>query len=194
MRSRWVLLGCLWALPQSAFALGFTVSSTSATSIMSYGDSKTSLMGWQPILVNSLVASTVITPVDSIARSGATVATMKAAVDTDLAALTNPITPAYLIFNLGVNDVSQGLPAAAAWKANVGYILDAFHTRWPGIKVYLMKVWDRQGPQADLDTLNTWIDDVVAARVGWAFVGPNEQTWLEGGDDGLQVLPNDQGR
>lgn len=186
MRKRLLLLGCV-LLPSSVYGLGFTVTSTGTTSLMTYGDSKTWLMGWQSSLQSSISAGGVITPVDSITLNGGTVATMKARVDADLAALTNPITPAYLLFNLGVNDVSQGLPAEATWKANAGYILDAFHTRWPSINVYVMKVWDRQGPQNDLDTLNTWIDAVVAARVGWAHVGPNEQVWLEGGDDGATM-------
>jgi lysophospholipase L1-like esterase len=113
---------------------------------------------------------------------------MKALVDADIAARPEEIITA-LLFNLGVNDVNLGIPAQAAWESNAGYILDAFHTRWPGIKVYMMKVWYRAGApaQADLDTLNTWIDNVVGARAGWAFVGPNEQVWLEGGDDGATM-------
>jgi hypothetical protein len=185
----------LWAIPAlcqvvqfPGVALTFTPFTSTANSLLVYGDSKCSLMGFQSTLQKNLMVGSAIRPVDSICRSGYDVAMMKPLVDADIAAYGAGVPAvAYLLFNLGVNDVSHGLPAQATWEANTGYILDAFHTKWAGIHVYLMLVWDRQGPQGDLDTVNTWIGNVVAARAGWAFAGPNEQVWLEGGDDGATM-------
>jgi len=108
---------------------------------------------------------------------------MKALVDADLAAMTTG-TPTIIMFNLGANDVVS-LPAEATWKANLVYILDAFHAKWSGAKVYVMRPW-RRGEAADCNTLATWIAAVIAdGRSAWAFVGPDERVFLEGGDDGV---------
>jgi len=105
---------------------------------------------------------------------------MKALVDADLAAAT--YTPRVILFNLGANDV-VAIPAEATWKTNLAYILDAFNTKWPGAKVYLMRPW-RRNYGAECNSLATWIADVISTRSTWASVGPDERVFLEGGDDG----------
>lgn len=114
-------------------------------------------------------------------------AMMKALVDADIAARSEEYINA-LLFNLGVNDVSLGLPSQAQWESDLAYILDAFHTRWPAIKVYVMRPWLQGAPwQAGCNTVAGWIANVVAARSSWASVGPDERVWLEGGDDGASM-------
>lgn len=113
-------------------------------------------------------------------------ATMKALVDADIAARPADEWIGYLLFNLGVNDVAQGLPSQAVWEANLAYILDAFHAKWPNIQVYVARPWYRANP-AGCDTIAGWIANVVTARAGWATLGPDERVWLEGGDDGATM-------
>lgn len=120
--------------------------------------------------------------IETIARPGYTVAQMKALVDADMAAwASDPVQS--VLFNLGANEMGI-LPAQATWEANLAYILDAFHAKWPAVKVYLMRPW-RRGYAADANTLATWINNVVTARAAWAFNGPDERVFLENGDDGV---------
>jgi hypothetical protein len=110
---------------------------------------------------------------------------MKALVDADIAARSSEEWIGSLLVNLGVNEASS-LPSQATWEGNLAYILDAFHTRWPNIKVYVMRPWSRQ----DITPFNTmagWIANVVGARASWASVGPDERVWLEGGDNGVTM-------
>lgn len=125
--------------------------------------------------------------VATLAAGGATVASRKATVDADIAArATEPIRA--LLVNLGVNDISGGLPSQAQWEADLGYILDAFHTQYPPIQVYVMRPWMGYCiTNPDCDTVATWIGNVVTARAGWANLGPDERVWLENGDGGVTM-------
>ena len=49
--------------------------------------------------------------------------------------------------------------------------------------MYITKAW-RTGQDANCLTMATWIDTVVATYGGQVFVGPNENVWLENGDNG----------
>jgi len=117
-----------------------------------------------------------------IARASQTVTSMKPLIDADLAANTNPFVQ-FAVVNLGANDVVAGLPAEAAWEADLGYILDAIKVKWPAAKVYVMRPW-RRYYAAGCNTLAGWIATVVGARAAWAFVGPDERVFLENGDNG----------
>jgi hypothetical protein len=114
---------------------------------------------------------------------------MKPLIDADLAAITTQHDR--VLFNLGVNDIAVGLPAQAQWESDAGYILDAFHAKFPLAKVYVMRVYNQAYP-AESDTLDGWVGNVVAARPGWALLGPDERTFLPGNlaDD---VHPTDAG-
>lgn len=118
----------------------------------------------------------------TIARTGATVASMKALVDADLAA-TTAVEVGSALVNLGINETGS-LPSQATWEGDLGYILDAFRVKWPQVSVYVMRPWQRDCG-ADCDTIATWIGNVVGARSAWAFVGPDERMFLENGDDGV---------
>ena len=122
---------------------------------------------------------------------------MKGYVDADLAAATRDPNTAYALVNLGANDVIA-LPSQAQWESDLGYILDAFRTKWPSIQVYVMRPW-RRGFAAQCDTLAGWIANVVGGgRAAWAHVGPDERVFLENGDDGVTYTtdgthPNEAG-
>ena len=117
-----------------------------------------------------------------MAVTGQTVAYWAANIGASIAASDG--TPDYVLINLGANDVVS-LPAEATWKANYLTVADAIAAKWPGVPVYLVKVWKR-GEAADCDTLAGWIDDLVAQR-SFLHVGHDERGWLEGGDDGATM-------
>jgi lysophospholipase L1-like esterase len=158
---------------------------------LAYGDSKTQRYEWEPLLRTNVPALdapmwTSTAMWGALGRAGATVASMKALVDGDLLYMPKTPAPDYLLFNLGVNDIGAGLPAEAVWEANVLYIIDAFRVRYPNVKVYLMRPWYR-AHLAEANTLAGWIDVIVAARPGIAFVGPDERVWMAGNDDGATM-------
>ncbi len=128
-----------------------------------------------------------------IAVGGRTVATAQDAIDAELAVASG--TPDVILFNLGKNDVGGAL-VEANWKADLGYILDAMHTKWASATVVIMRAW-RQGYEAECDNLATWINTVIASR-SWCALGPDERVFLENGDDGATytsdgIHPNDAG-
>jgi lysophospholipase L1-like esterase len=101
--------------------------------------------------------------------------------------------PQFVLVNLGVNDVGiVGLDLAlteAQFKADYATILDAIHAHWPSAMVGCASVWKRGAIYQDaLDSVNTWIAAVRAdGRSAWTFAGPDEQVWLEGGDNGVTM-------
>jgi len=116
-----------------------------------------------------------------LGTSGATAAIYVTIIDASLAGVTETGITDVLV-NLGANDVIS-LPIEGTWKANMAYLLDAFHAKWPAARVFVIRPWKRD-EAADCNTLATWISDLVSARSRWAFLGPDERTFLEGGDDG----------
>lgn len=101
-----------------------------------------------------------------------------------------PVCVSHVLMNWGANDC-KNLPAAATWQAEVLAMIDAASAAWPGVKVYLMRPWRRdyygEDVSAELDTIAGWIDAVVAARPGVAFLGPDERVWLKGADNGATM-------
>jgi lysophospholipase L1-like esterase len=92
----------------------------------------------------------------------------------------------YIVVNIGVNDIAQGQNVEATWKANYLTLIDALHTLVPTAKLWLAKPWYR-GHDAECSQMAGWIDDIVAARPGVAFIGHNENVWLKGADDGATM-------
>lgn len=114
---------------------------------------------------------------------GATVASYRADLPARLALSTQ--SPRFILSNFGANDVAA-LPAEATWKADYLAIIDAFVAKWPTAKFLITRPW-RRGYAAECNTIAGWIDDIVAARPGVAFVGDDERVWLENGDDGATM-------
>lgn len=94
-----------------------------------------------------------------------------------------PATHHVSLCNLSVNDF--GNFTQADWITAMNYILDAIHTKWPGITVYLMKPWKR-GANAIADSFASWIDIIIASRA-FCHAGPDERSWLKGSDDGATM-------
>jgi lysophospholipase L1-like esterase len=88
----------------------------------------------------------------------------------------------YALITIGANDTGA-VPAEAQWNSDLAYVLDAIHTWRPDIRVGVALPWVR-GRLAECNTLAGRIATVVGARA-WAFIGPDERVYLEGGDDGV---------
>lgn len=89
----------------------------------------------------------------------------------------------YVFLNLGINDGTD--TTEGDFKTAYQYVLDAFHTKWPAARVGCMRVWSRAGDGVPCDTLDTWIDAIIAANSSFCFAGPDERIWMENGDDGV---------
>lgn len=84
------------------------------------------------------------------------------------------------MYNIGVNDFVAG--THAQWVADVEYVADAVHARWPAAIFYITKPW-KSGFDSTADTYAGWVDEIVAART-FARVGDDERVWLKGADNG----------
>lgn len=165
--------------------------------ILPFGDSKTAATsnlawtGYPPQM--TIQNSNIIEYPTRIAAGGTTVRTWAAAIDASLAASVG--TPEHILCNLGVND-TRVEPRDfgptfdwTTWVTNYLYIIDAFHTKWPLAKIYIMRPWcatadvaTRPVDFAEMD--NVQIPAIVAARSTFVFVGPDERVFLENGDNG----------
>lgn len=151
---------------------------------MELGDSKTSIVGWQPLLDRRLwgrIAPAVYHKNGGI--SGATVATYAGTIAATLANMPTAATsPIRVLINLGVNDFAA-LPVEATWEADYLTIIDAALVKWPTARIYLMLPW-QLAQDANANTVATRIGHLIAARPGQVFAGPDERVWLKGSDNG----------
>jgi lysophospholipase L1-like esterase len=140
-------------------------------------------------LYTETVVATGAKLIPAIARSGYTAAMMRPLIESDLAAYTGP-TPAEVLIDLGANDMGyyHASLSEAQWKADMGYIMDAMHTWAPLAKVRVAKPWINgcEALTPGCNEVAAWVDDLVAARSGWAFVSMDERDWLPANsDDGI---------
>jgi hypothetical protein len=124
-----------------------------------------------------------------IATAGATIASRVATIAADLAAISE--TPLFVLWNIGVNDMDGAL-VEATWKANCQTIINAMAAKWPSVKIYMMRPWQKAPYTTAPNTIATWIADLIAANPGVCFLGPDERVFLEGGDDGATWLVDDR--
>ena len=148
------------------------------------GDSKTTSNGWQPTLLTSLnaAASPLWLSSANFALATYTAAELQALIAVSVPAAVYSVN--YVLLNIGINDVIDGT-TEATFKAAYLACLDIFNARLPNAVVYCMRVWGR-GYGAEYTALNSWINDCIALR-SFAFAGPDETVWLEGGDDGATM-------
>lgn len=157
----------------------------SSVEILTVGDSKTSLGGWQTRLLEYATAKTGSAwSHNTISGSGWTTSQVQGLIDAQLAA-TAAIAPDYVLYNLGINDISGDLPDETTWKANVQYIWDAIFTKYPATVMRVMRVWSVTRA-VNAVTLNGWMDDLIALNER-AYAGPDESVWLENGDNGARM-------
>lgn len=113
---------------------------------------------------------------------GATVASMKTYIDSNLSGVTEQAD--LITINLGAVDVTS-MPAEATWKANLNSIIASLQAKWPAAPIYIARPWQRNYT-AESNTLAGWIADVVTAG-SKLYLGTDERVWMEGGDDGATM-------
>lgn len=166
------------------------------------GDSKTAGMlccGYQDNLKASLEASgnwPVVRQLNELATGGKTTALAAAGIDAYLAAFTDPAAaPDWVLINLGSNDfaaIDAATLTQAAWEADMGYVLDAIHAKWPQAMVGLMRpIYIGFETAVDLYD-DTWIPAVLSTRSSFAVAGPDERVFLPGHMDGA-THPDESG-
>lgn len=180
--------------PLNIFCLGDSKTGSSGDSGVPSG-----LTGGYPIyLMDGLEAARNAGAFETPGRyslGGGTSVTIEAQMNAQLAARAHVAD--YVLVNIGANDATAGT-SEANFKTAYGSILDKVHAKWSGAKVYCMLVWVRDY-LSQCNSINTWIAAVIAdGRSSWAFVGPDERVFLEGGDDGVTytadgVHPNHAG-
>lgn len=90
----------------------------------------------------------------------------------------------YIFVNLGANDV-VAIPAEATWLANYRTLIAGYHAIYPNAAIYLVKPW-RRSYGTECNTLATRID-TLAAEETHVYVGIDERTVIENGDDGVTM-------
>ncbi len=122
--------------------------------------------------------------VGNIAEAGWRVLTARTNIDTDLAAVPDDPAPEFILINFGANDCEVVL-TEEAWKADYTYLLEAFHTKWPDAKIYVMFPWRRDNGDilTPINTLCSWLSDLIDIY-DYVYAGPDERIWFENGDDG----------
>lgn len=168
------------------------VTGTAPTStIWPYGDSKTfgsgdtvvdGKTGYPPLLVASLTTATGVAWAESplrIGRPGYTSAMMRALIDKDLTTL--PSAPDWILVNLSINDAGG---VEATITADMNYILDAMHVKFPSARILLMRVWSSGAPSGGVSMLDDTIYPALVATRPYCALGPDERVFLKGSDNG----------
>lgn len=181
------------------YEMAWLSSPQPSVGILFIGDSKTNGdPGFRRPLLTSLSSQTAKhwTEVPRrIAISGIDTATMVGRCDADIAGYAGIDPPSDIIINLGANDVN-GSTLAANWNVNTRYLINAYHTAYPGANIRLTKIWKRSCAVA-IASANALIDTMYG-DYSWLKPGINETTFLEGGNDGATytsdgVHPNTAG-
>lgn len=100
----------------------------------------------------------------------------------DLNAPGSTANPEIICINIGVNDLIAGT-VEATFKAELTGAIDGYRAKWPTALFYVAFPWGRNY-NAQAATLKTWIEAVIATYPSGVAAGPDENTWLENGDDG----------
>ena len=172
-----------WARKGDAYAaLNRYFFSASPLTLMCIGDSKSNPAGsgaaWQQKLLSLANQSALWNyRAGHIAVNGGTMATITTAFDAALPGITATVDR--VLINITVNDVST-LPDKATWQNQYRHIIDALIAKWPGALIYCARVW-MQGQDANCDTLDAWIDEVVAGYSANPNVrlGFDERVWFK---------------
>lgn len=164
--------------------------------IFPYGDSKTqgvtdddpeyAALGWGYVwrLLEILTAATGEEHVElplRVGRGGTPISGFQSTVDADLA--TRSDVPKYILVNIGTGDKSLTIDYTTV--SNYGYVLDAFHTKWPNAIVYCARPWQdtSRASMAKWNEIANAIEAAVKPRP-WAKLGIDERIFLEYGDNG----------
>lgn len=164
------------------------------TYYLGFGDSKTAMGIYQPYLSTNLNVATStkwaeIAP-GAVAVSGYTIGDLRNEIDARLAAIpASAGTPAYILCNVGANDVNTTLPTQGDWTTRYLYNADAMHAKYPNALMYIAKPW-RAGKETNCNTIAGWIDAMIPQRnflrngIDERAVTDGGAAVLEGGDNG----------
>jgi len=89
------------------------------------------------------------------------------------------------LLNVGSGDLVVGT-AEADFKTAALYVIDAIKVQYPNAVCFVDKTW-RRGYDAAALTMAGWVDDIVAARSTFCYVGADENDWVKGVDDGATM-------
>lgn len=92
-------------------------------------------------------------------------------IDGELARTSFNRDPFAIITDIGKNDMSA-MPSQATFEANISYVFDAFHVKWPTSKIVIESPW-RTGKTAESTLIKGYINNVIATR-SWATIGTDE--------------------
>jgi len=162
--------------------------------MVAIGDSKTvgffccdTTRGYLPMLEANLRAALPTRDpffLKSLAQGGWMTSNVRAEIDAYLASMVEvEKVPEFVLINLGSNDVfyvHYGPLTYETWSADMGYIMDAVHAKWPDARVLLARPFSTGaefGAAFDLYD-DTWIPAVIAPRSDWAGLGPDERAYL----------------
>ena len=110
------------------------------------------------------------------ATSGGLMADVKASIDTSIAAAVE--TPELCFFNVGVNDANaEPVTDETQFKADMQYILDAIHTAWADIPIYIMSGVYRTSKPIECATVSGWIKTVLANNPTFCYEWADELVW-----------------
>ena len=107
--------------------------------------------------------------------SGATSTSWKTGIDAVLAATSFNRDPFVVITCIGKNDMAA-MPSQATFEANVAYVWDAFHVKWPSMKIIYESPW-RSGQDANSNLIKGYLANVAATR-SWVSLGTDETDYF----------------
>ena len=154
-----------------------------AAGVFYIGDSKMDNDAWTDLLLNSLTVAAGVQQVEKpfqFAIGAYDVDEMDVYMLANLSAEVEA--PTRIIINLGANDIPVPTPEVD-FKASYNSIVTQLKTKWPGVQIYLSRIW-RRGYAAEVLLINGYINDIIAATAD-VNAGDDESVWLENGDDGV---------
>jgi len=94
--------------------------------------------------------------------------------------------PEFVLINVGVNDVANAV-IEENFIADYNAVITALHAKWPAALIGLMRIGNRWGEPGQITLQNSmddsWIPEIVSENSAYAFLGPDERVFLEGGDN-----------
>lgn len=161
------------------------------------GDSKATGYWWWPGLVcdglTTALGGAWIEKPGAYAIGGADIGDIHPYLDANLSGEID--TPEKIIVNIGTNDARKvTITPEADFKTDFIGALDALRSKWPGVPIYVAKIWRGDDPVtiANSATINSYIDWVIAQYATGVTLGLNEAVTLENGDAGATYYGADK--
>ena len=102
-----------------------------------------------------------------------------------------------VLMNWGVNDLTVTppgtLPDQTTWTNQYISMVEQVKAKWPMAQVWIARPYKNGGFDTALDTLATWITDVVAAHPSYVHLGFDERVWFKPNIAPYSLLYSDDG-